>query len=178
MNILIAYFGIWGFVIMFHKKTVDLFNHAHTAEEDAKLCHNCTEYGPMEYIIWAMVLTRVVPVFCGLLFGCAICVGCCFYQGYFKNIAKSEKVEEVAPEFKLWAGEEEKKKNDATCVICAKNFLDEPERHIAELDCSNKHIFHVDCLTEWVEDHDECPIDHEKIDKEQLYDDEGGNQND
>jgi len=78
-----------------------------------------------------MVLTRVIPVFWGLLCGLALCFGCCFYQGFIKSRAKDENVERIAPEFKLWAGDDEKKKNDATCAICSKNFLDEPEKHIA-----------------------------------------------
>lgn len=104
MNILIAYFGIWGFVIMLNKKTIELFNHKHTAEQEAILCHNCTEYGAMERIVWAMVIARMIPVFCGVMCGFILCFGCCFYAAYFRKVATDENVEGIAPEFKLWAG--------------------------------------------------------------------------
>ena len=120
-----------------------------------------------------MVLTRVIPVFCGLCCGLVLCFGCCCLQGYFKKVSNDQTVEGIAPEFNQYLGKIEKKKNDATCAICSKNFLDEPEKHIGQLECTGKHIFHVDCLTEWIEQgHDDCPICHEKIDRDQLYADE------
>jgi len=37
------------------------------------------------------------------------------------------------------------------CVICLDPFSTEDKRQIAELNCSNKHIFHLDCIKSWVE---------------------------
>jgi hypothetical protein len=46
------------------------------------------------------------------------------------------------------------KKEDAHgtegCAICLENFSEGDGKMVAELGCSNKHIFHVDCLKTWV----------------------------
>jgi hypothetical protein len=36
------------------------------------------------------------------------------------------------------------------CPICMINYADEPQKLVAELNCSNKHIFHAECLCKWV----------------------------
>ena len=46
---------------------------------------------------------------------------------------------------------DEGKDGGATCTICYSDFSEEPEKPIAELNCSNKHIFHADCLKVWVD---------------------------
>lgn len=33
------------------------------------------------------------------------------------------------------------------CPICMVNFADEPQKLVAELNCSSKHIFHAECLS-------------------------------
>lgn len=41
------------------------------------------------------------------------------------------------------------------CVICMNDFSEEDGKEIAELSC--KHIYHVECLKEWVDKNDTCP---------------------
>ena len=41
------------------------------------------------------------------------------------------------------------------CIICLCEFEDTDE--IAELACSNKHIFHVECIQKWLETNLVCP---------------------
>lgn len=36
------------------------------------------------------------------------------------------------------------------CAICMENFAIGDGKLVAELKCHNKHIFHLDCLSEWV----------------------------
>ena len=55
------------------------------------------------------------------------------------------------------------KDSEPMCPICMVNFADEPEKLVAELNCSNKHIFHAECLSQWVEKNDICPLCREKI---------------
>ena len=52
---------------------------------------------------------------------------------------------------------------EATCTICYTDFREEPEKVIAELNCSNKHIFHADCLKQWVANNKTCPLCKEVI---------------
>jgi hypothetical protein len=47
-------------------------------------------------------------------------------------------------------------------------FSVEDERPIAELNCSNKHIFHLECIKEWVKHQDNCPMCREIIAKDAL----------
>ena len=60
--------------------------------------------------------------------------------------------------------ETEKDKEVDSCVICLEEFNDQSQ--VAELNCSNKHIFHVNCLQEWVAKYDVCPMCREKVMKD------------
>ena len=42
-----------------------------------------------------------------------------------------------------------------TCVICQMDFKDDEE--IAELNCNDKHIFHSECIKEWLTHQMICP---------------------
>ena len=56
-------------------------------------------------------------------------------------------------------------KHAESCIICMDNFDTKgKERPVAELNCSNKHIFHLDCLEKWTEFNQVCPICRETID--------------
>ena len=38
-----------------------------------------------------------------------------------------------------------------SCIICMNEFgIDDP-KELVELDCNYKHIFHIECLEEWLE---------------------------
>ena len=44
------------------------------------------------------------------------------------------------------------------CAICLEKFQEDDGRLIAELNCNSKHIFHVDCLSNWIMTNDICPM--------------------
>jgi peroxin-10 len=44
------------------------------------------------------------------------------------------------------------------CAICMESFKDNDGKLVAELNCNEKHIFHADCIAEWVEKKNECPL--------------------
>ena len=52
------------------------------------------------------------------------------------------------------------------CVICLDDFRENDGKKIAELNCNEKHIFHLDCLKEWIEKNDICPMCREPIIKD------------
>lgn len=54
--------------------------------------------------------------------------------------------------------DETKDGDDATCSICFCDFREDPNLPICELNCSNKHIFHVECLKKWVVKNNKCPL--------------------
>lgn len=49
------------------------------------------------------------------------------------------------------------------CSICLENFSENDTRLVAELNCNSKHIFHVDCLSDWITTKDICPMCREPI---------------
>ena len=44
------------------------------------------------------------------------------------------------------------------CAICMENFVIGDGKLIAELKCHNKHIFHLNCMSEWVKKSKKCPL--------------------
>ena len=43
------------------------------------------------------------------------------------------------------------------------DFAEDDGREIAELNCNNKHIFHLECIKEWSAKNDICPLCREPI---------------
>ena len=66
-------------------------------------------------------------------------------------------IKQNAKEFKKEGAETE------DCAICLEAFTEGDGKMIAELNCNSKHIFHVDCLTEWVKKNDVCPMCRQQI---------------
>jgi hypothetical protein len=63
-------------------------------------------------------------------------------------------LEKIAKKYKKTSEKE-------ACAICLDEFCE--TKLIAELKCNSKHIFHLDCLTEWVKKNDICPICRQRI---------------
>ena len=42
------------------------------------------------------------------------------------------------------------------CVICLEDYADKEK--VVELDCNDKHLFHMKCMEEWVVKNDICPM--------------------
>ena len=49
-----------------------------------------------------------------------------------------------------------------SCAICMEDFELGGDR-VAQLACSNRHIFHTECLKRWVELNSVCPLCREQI---------------
>ena len=50
------------------------------------------------------------------------------------------------------------------CAICLERFLEgDGASLVAELNCNSKHIFHVECLSNWILTNDICPMCREPI---------------
>lgn len=50
-----------------------------------------------------------------------------------------------------------------SCAICMEDFNENDDKKVAELNCSKFHIFHVQCIKEWIKNNDTCPNCREKI---------------
>ena len=57
----------------------------------------------------------------------------------------------------------ERDKDVFACAICLENFAEDPTKQVAELNCSNKHVFHVECLQGWIKNNDTCPVCREPV---------------
>ena len=44
------------------------------------------------------------------------------------------------------------------CAIRLEEFEGDLRKKVCELACISKHLFHVDCLSDWVAKNDVCPI--------------------
>ena len=55
------------------------------------------------------------------------------------------------------------KDTTTSCAICLDEFDEKDEREIAELNCNNKHIFHLECIKNWSKTNDICPMCREPI---------------
>jgi E3 ubiquitin-protein ligase DOA10 len=54
------------------------------------------------------------------------------------------------------------------CAICIEKFTAEDGKLLAELNCDSRHIFHLDCLLEWVEKQEVCPLCRQEIKKGEM----------
>lgn len=54
------------------------------------------------------------------------------------------------------------------CAICIDEFSEEDGRLIAELNCDQRHIFHVECLIEWVKKSEHCPLCRQQISRNEI----------
>lgn len=168
-NLLIALFvvifAIWGTAIMFGEK----YNSFMSWSDDS-------DRKPRYRVIFeTMVWIRFISLLCC---GCMIVMALCIIipaiatadptrrQQIFSQMSNAPVVGNLTHAFidsKTRKFDEGKDGGDATCTICYMDFKDEPERVIAELNCSNKHIFHADCLKQWVERNNTCPLCKEVI---------------
>jgi len=57
----------------------------------------------------------------------------------------------------------DKGKEHEMCSICMIDFSCDEDALITELSCNNKHIFHLECITKWVENNDTCPLCREPV---------------
>ena len=59
------------------------------------------------------------------------------------------------------------KADNNECVICYEEFKVLDGKEIVELDCNNKHVFHLECMEKWVETNNTCPMCREAVVKEE-----------
>ena len=114
-------------------------------------------------------------------FGTASCLNCLFLRsflricGYCKgNLSimrqSNDRLKKI-PGVQAFINKKSSKFNvvrhaGAECSICLESYQDSKTKEIAELNCSNKHMFHKDCLVKWAEKNDICPLCREPIQKD------------
>lgn len=49
------------------------------------------------------------------------------------------------------------------CAICLENFSESDGKKLAHLNCSSKHVFHVQCIIDWCNKNSICPMCREPI---------------
>ena len=56
------------------------------------------------------------------------------------------------------------------CVICFEEFSKDDKKQLVELNCNNKHIFHEECIQQWISkpQNTTCPLCREEINTECL----------
>lgn len=50
---------------------------------------------------------------------------------------------------------------EETCAICLSDLF-EPGEEVVRLNCKSEHVFHKQCIREWLKNHDTCPLDNQK----------------
>jgi E3 ubiquitin-protein ligase DOA10 len=55
---------------------------------------------------------------------------------------------------------------DKTCPICFEDFQENED--VIPLPCNEKHIFHDNCITEWLKNNNACPLCKKPIDENGL----------
>jgi len=132
---------------------------------------NEKHYAEAQKFTLIMLWIRVAPI--ALFCCCGTCVICCFVVIYGSAIAQEGNqtaarvnrlpiVNSVIRK-KSRAYDSEKDAVVDTCSICLEKFEENDGKMIAELNCSSKHIYHVECLKEWVKKNDICPMCREPI---------------
>ena len=54
------------------------------------------------------------------------------------------------------------------CIICLEPFKVNDGKDIVELDCSKKHVFHLNCMEKWVEKNNTCPMCREVVEPKNI----------
>ena len=121
--------------------------------------------------IEAMLLFRLLHLCCcGMLCVILTIIVCLTLISNNCNWREMVQIEEKIPRIanfiksKSRAFDKRRDGEDAECSICLQLYVDDPPGIlIAELNCSNKHIFHKDCLIKWIENNNICPLCREII---------------
>ena len=109
----------------------------------------------LEHIAWLRVVPGLTLLTIGLMFCVILTLACCCYSNSERR-SSMRNLNERLPALNLLLQQQsraynpEKDNEVETCIICLENFAESPEKLVAELNCSNKHIFHLDCLRDWV----------------------------
>lgn len=116
--------------------------------------------------ILALILLRFIPIcFVAFLF-LLCCLFICLHlrSGQVERNQHLKRVPVVNAFIQSKAREPTAKEKKEACSICLVEFNEGDGKTVAELRC--KHIFHVECLKEWVKKNDICPMCRERINPE------------
>jgi hypothetical protein len=155
-NMVEALFGIYG-LILCNTEEVFVFENSNESTQILIMCIKMLAFVSLSTItIFAFQnLSNLLKLVSQSLFGCQPC----------KRVKKSNKEIKLT----IWLKRHKKKhihNKDSvdTCAIClgdfsldGKDFLKSPQL-VAQLDCSQQHIFHFECIKNWVEKNDICPM--------------------
>ena len=116
-------------------------------------------YNPIHFLVQWLVWLRAIPLFClGLYLPCFCTILIC----YLKSGQENETFKQLpGVQMVLKKNTKEYKKDgkeNESCSICLEDFKEGDGKPIAELNCNSNHIFHLDCLSEWVKTKDVCPM--------------------
>lgn len=148
--------GIYGFTLYFREEFTKL---AEISPDHAKMVESCQ----------SMVWLRMIDI---IVFFSAICILCFLFgiaflcrresiQQYRQRLQEQEsRLPSVMNVLSDMSRKYDPNKDIEVeeCAICMDLFSVNDERPIAELQCSNLHIFHVECIKEWVQKNDVCPL--------------------
>jgi len=108
-----------------------------------------------------MMYFRMVGWWAIILFIC--CFGCCILAKHGSQLTRSEAMDrshEAASKIpglktvlatKARTYDPEKDVECTECAICLTDFSVDDPKPLVELKCSNKHIFHLECMEGWIE---------------------------
>lgn len=104
----------------------------------------------MDFYAWWRIAPYIVVVFC-LSF--MLCITIAFFgrsarEAFFKNSETMKKIPIVNNFLAAHSRkfDKDKDKDLISCCICMEEFSENDSRELAELNCSSKHVFHLQCL--------------------------------
>ena len=111
----------------------------------------------MEAWVWILLLPFmfVCCVLCciaPLLIGGAISAS----NGFGETISKASGLNAYFDKNQRVANDSDAK-DDNRCVICMLDFDPESNDQVVEVNCPGKHVFHTECIKNWVKEKTECP---------------------
>lgn len=160
-------YAIWGLTLIY---TDEILMYRQLTYESNQLIR-CIE---------SMAWIRIIPLLiCGCVCFIMICFFCCAMAAGGGNMVSMIRARQAAQNSFVSripivssflnqharAYDPEKDGGVEQCAICMVDFTVDDPKPVAELNCSNKHIFHLECIQEWVKRQDTCPMCRESIAK-------------
>lgn len=148
----------------------------YVAQQMFDLVDHRKEYQKLYEVLIAMVCIRLFfyALIC-VFFACfSVFVCLAIFSGQTNRITQHQAtLERMTPSsVKKFLKKQAKKFNPDTqcdqCAICLEQFSENDGKKISQLDCSEKHVFHLECIVEWVEKNDICPMCREPIRKKKA----------
>lgn len=144
--------SIWGLSFVHSEK---LYLYGSTSQEHMQL---------RTVVMWMVWLKAYLLVLLGLMLCCVSLAFCFFFSiGELDMIVQQRETLSNLPVVNAFLSQrtrkyDPEKDKDECCVICLEEFQLGDKRQIAQLNCNQKHIFHYECMAEWVKTKSTCPL--------------------